>query len=80
MVRIRFSRLVISPQYGNCGPGDVVSCGESFARHCVEDLRAAEYLPAPVAGPVTVGAPAPAVAPIPEPVPEARAPKRRKRA
>jgi len=80
MVRIRFKRLVISPQYGNCGPGDVVSCGESFARHCVEDLRAAEYLPAPAAGSTTAGASAPAAVPIPAPVPEAPAIKRRKRA
>lgn len=59
MVRIRFTNLVVSPTYGNCAPGDIVRCGEAFARHCVEDLRSAEYLdkpkvPLPVEEPVEV--------------------------
>lgn len=45
---IKFKRLVISPTYGNCGPGDVVrGCSDAFARHCVEELKAAEYMDAP---------------------------------
>lgn len=78
-VRIRFSRLVISPVYGNCAPGSIVACGADFARHCVEDLGAAEYLAAPAA-PAGAGAPAPAPAPIPEePAPDEPTPKRRTR-
>lgn len=46
MVRIKFTNLVISPRYGNCAPGDIVSCDESFARHCVNDLGCAVYLDA----------------------------------
>lgn len=49
MVRIKFTNLVVSPVYGNCAPGGIVACDEAFARHCVEDLRCAEYLTAPVA-------------------------------
>lgn len=44
MVKIRFKRLVISPRYGSCGPGDVVRCDEAFAAHCVKDLNSAEYI------------------------------------
>lgn len=47
MARIQFTRLVISPTYGNCGPGDIVQCSEAFARHCVEGIESAVYLDAP---------------------------------
>lgn len=48
-VRVRFKQLVVSPAYGNCGPGDVVVCDPGFARHVVDDLGCAEYLEKPVA-------------------------------
>lgn len=51
MARIRFTRLVISPTYGNCDLGDIIQCSEAFARHCVNDLRAAEYLEVPASKP-----------------------------
>ena len=79
VVRIRFQKLVISTVYGNLAPGSILACSEAFARHCVEDLGAAEYLAAPVA-PAVVEAPASAAAPISEPAPDAPAPKRRRRA
>lgn len=43
-IRVKFKQLVVSPVYGNCGPGDVIACDSSFARHVVEDLGCAEYL------------------------------------
>lgn len=79
MVRIRMTKLVISPVYGNCAPGSIVACGEAFARHVVEDLGAAEYLAAPVA-PAVVEAPASAAAaPSVPSADEPAAPKRRGR-
>ena len=44
MVQIEFDRLIVSEQYGACGPGDVVRCDEDFARHCVITLGAARYV------------------------------------
>lgn len=44
MPRIKFDRLVISPIYGNCDTGDIVQCSDAFAKHCVNDLRAAKYV------------------------------------
>ncbi len=43
-IRVKFKQLVVSPAYGNCGPGDVIACDPSFARHVVEELGCAEYL------------------------------------
>jgi hypothetical protein len=61
MPRVKFKQMVISAQHGTCVPGDVVVCGEDFARHVVDDLGAAVYLEAPPAAPaapVTPAAPA----------------------
>lgn len=46
MKQVRFTRLVISPTYGNCDAGDVIRCSDAFARHVVDDLKAAEYVQA----------------------------------
>ena len=43
MRRIRFTRLLISPLYGNCGEGQILDCSESFAKHAV-GLGAAVYV------------------------------------
>lgn len=43
-IRVKFKQLVVSPVYGNCGPGDVIACDPSFACHVVEELGCAEYL------------------------------------
>ena len=46
MVTIRFFRPVFSPQYGTFGEGDLLRTGEAFARHCVGEIKAAEYVEA----------------------------------
>lgn len=44
MVKIRFTKLVISTQFGNLAPGAILTCGEAHANHFVTELGAAEYL------------------------------------
>ncbi len=46
MRRVKFHRLVMSPVYGDCGPGDLLRCDDTFARHVVDDLGAAIYVDA----------------------------------
>ena len=44
MKRIKFTQLVISPQYGNLQPGSILACSDAFADHCVNEIRCAQYL------------------------------------
>lgn len=72
MRQVKFSRLVMSPVYGNCGPGDVVRCDDLFARHVVEELDCAVYVDAPA----EVAAPD-SFKDEPQPAPAARRAKRK---
>lgn len=47
MRQVKFHQLVISPVYGNCGPGDIVRCDDLFAQHVVDDLKCAVYVDVP---------------------------------
>lgn len=43
-VEIRITALVITAQYGTLSSGTILRTNAAFARHLIEDCRAAEYL------------------------------------
>ncbi len=46
LVQLKILKTIVSSQYGALSYGDVLRCGEAYARHLVEDLAAAKYLTA----------------------------------
>ncbi len=58
MTRIKFTKYGACTACGEFGPGTVARLSPALARHLVEDLRVAEYLPAPTAPPVSSPEPA----------------------
>lgn len=69
--RVKFTQFGHNTATGNFGPGDVLVCSQSMARHLVEQVGCAKYDAQPT--PAT-GAAQPAAAPSPIP---AAAPRRR---
>lgn len=46
LVKVRIKGLVMTSQYGTLSDGDELSCSADFAKHLVEDCKAAEYVAA----------------------------------
>ena len=68
--RVKFTQFGHNTAVGNFGPGDVLVCGQSMARHLVEQVGCAKYYAPP--------APAPAAAdPVAATLIPAAAPRRR---
>ena len=44
MVQIKFITLGANSAIGSFGPGDLLRCNESFARHLVEEVKCAVYV------------------------------------
>lgn len=44
LVEIRILKTIFSSQYGTLSHGDLLRCGDAYARHLVEDLAAAKYV------------------------------------
>lgn len=51
MIAVKITSTVITQHYGVLSSGDILRTDETFARHLVEECRAAKYMdvPAPVA-------------------------------
>lgn len=46
-VRVRIMRTAMTAQYGTLNAGDVLRTSAEFAKHLVEDCKAAEYFETP---------------------------------
>lgn len=44
MVKIKIKGLVITNQYGTLKDGDILNTSEEYAKHLVDDCKAAEYV------------------------------------
>lgn len=44
IVELKILKTIVSSQFGALSYGDVLRCGEAYARHLVEDLAAAKYV------------------------------------
>lgn len=51
MVRIKIRTTCITAQFGALSTGDILTCSEEFARHLVEDCKAADYITEPTPEP-----------------------------
>lgn len=65
--RVKFTQFGHNTAVGNFGPGDVLVCGTSMARHLVEQVGCAKYdaqpAPAPAAADTAAASPIPVAAP-----------------
>ena len=53
LVEVKILASVITNQYGALSAGDILRTSPQFARHLVEDCKAAEYTAAATAAPAT---------------------------
>lgn len=44
LVRVKITGLVITNRYGTLSAGDILRTDAAFAKHLVEDCRAAEFI------------------------------------
>lgn len=44
MVKVKILGTVITQQYGSLSDGDILTTSEEFAKHLVDDCKAAEYV------------------------------------
>lgn len=44
LTQIRITNTVVTPQYGSLSNGDVLRTNPAFAKHLVEQCKAAKYL------------------------------------
>lgn len=44
LVRVKITATVITQRYGTLGPGDMLNTDLAFAKHLVDDCRAAKFV------------------------------------
>jgi hypothetical protein len=47
LVRVKITKTVITARYGALSPGDMLNTDLPFAKHLVDDCKAAEFLAKP---------------------------------
>lgn len=64
-VQIKFTHFGSSSLCGNFAPGDVLRCSAEAARHLVDEVGCAKYVPTPALSPAADTPSQPAAAPAP---------------